>query len=177
MTESTPIKKSLIDPKNPMSNQYECSDEEDNPDRWIDGDGEKTKVPPSQEFNNIENEDLIGTKDLIIDEKNVVTSPLMNPFGNSHSKIKSKKKQSSKNKISKKKPSAMSNPQTGYIDGLAGEEDDEENDRSDIEPASGGHKFDRGNGTLIKIEELDNTKNNVNKLTSSERVMNIHPIK
>jgi hypothetical protein len=102
----------------------------------------------------------------------------MNPFGNSHSKIKSKKKHSSKNKISKKKPSTMSNPQTGYIDGLAGEEDDEENDRSDIEPASSGHKFDRGNGTLIKIEELDNTKkHNVNKLTSSERVMNIHPIK
>ncbi len=47
MTESTPIKKSLIDSKNPASNQDECSDDEENADRWIDGDGEKTKVPPS----------------------------------------------------------------------------------------------------------------------------------
>lgn len=49
-------------------------------------------MPSSQEFQNLDNEEIRGTRDLIIDEKNVETSPLMNPFAVAQTKTKSKKK-------------------------------------------------------------------------------------
>jgi hypothetical protein len=55
-----------------------------------------------------------ASRDFIIDENNVETTPLKNPFMSKPQKPKNKKKHKSSG--SKKKPS---NPQTGYIDGLA----------------------------------------------------------
>lgn len=84
-----------------------------------------------------------GSRDLIIDENNAQTTPLKNPFNTKAQKSKQKKKHKSS---SKKKPS---NPQTGYIDGVAAQSGDE--NQSDNDPHVG-RTFDRNNGTLIKIE-------------------------
>ncbi len=108
MSETTPNKKSKMGSSSPAQKE-ESSDEEGN--EWLDGDGQKTKVPSSQEFQNFENGAFGGTRDLIIDEKNVETTPLMNPFA---SKTKPKKKSSHKNQSAKKKGSSsgvgISNP-------------------------------------------------------------------
>lgn len=115
----------------------------------------------------MENGEFGGTRDLIIDEKNIETTPMMNPFAGLHGKTKSKKKSGHKNQSSKKKNNNISsNPQVGYIDGLRA--NDEENDHSDNDRAME-QTFDRRNGTLIKIEVLEKGPNNNNPLAFSEK--------
>lgn len=171
MTETTPNKKSKMGTKSPATKLEESSEEVDG-NEWLDG----TKVPSSQEFQNYENGEFNGTRDLIIDEKNVETTPLMNPFANIQTKTKQKKKSSHKNQSSKKKGSnsgGISNPQIGYIDGLVGGDKEENNGRFDNEPQLE-QTFNRGNGTLIKIEVLEKAPNS---LVSSEKAKSFQPIK
>jgi hypothetical protein len=104
----------------------------------------------------MENGEFGGTRDLIIDEKNIETTPMMNPFAGAPAKGKSKKKSGNKNQSSKKKTSNISNPQVGYIDGLRANEED--NDQSDNDRGLD-QTFDRRNGTHIKIEVLEKSPN------------------
>jgi hypothetical protein len=81
-------------------------------------------------------------------------------------KTKPKKKSGNKNQSSKKKTSNISNPQIGYIDGLRGNEEDDDHSDND-RPME--QTFDRGKGTLIKIEVLERGPNSNNHLAFSEK--------